>query len=227
MLANARKNCDWQTEFTVISLDGAMPQSADRRVGQRYMTVLQTGKLTGENGDELCLIRNISSGGAMLELFSDIDTGETVTIEFRMGLVVEAIVRWIEDGRCGVAFAAPIDVHQVLSPGGSRMAPRAPRLSVEGNAAIECEGERIGAARVIDISQGGVKVETDAELTEGQHIVMAIDGLPLRASTVCWSEDGMAGIAFSRTIPLGQVSAWAAGHQRHKQPILAGKASAT
>ena len=210
------------TEFTVISLNGTIPERDDRRTGQRYMTVLQTGKLTGPDGDELCLIRNISSHGAMLELFSERSVEDAIVVKFRAGVHAEASIRWVENNRCGIQFSETIDVQEVLSPGTNRFQPRAPRVSVDGRAKIEFDGDKIGDARIVDISQGGVKVSTEVSLTEDQHVVMAIDGLPLRAGTVCGVEDGVAGINFSRTLPLEEVAAWASAHAKRKMPALIG-----
>lgn len=197
------------TEFTTISLSADAPQSTDRRSGQRYMTVLQAGKLVTARFQELCLIRNISSGGMMAEIFAPVAEGEDVDIEFKAGVAAAGIVRWVRDGRAGIEFKQRIDVDAVLAPHRGRMAPRSPRLDIDGMAAIEIGDDEISLP-VLDISQGGIKVAAHEELEPGLDVVVNIDGLPLRASSVRWVKDGCAGISFNNIMSLSQIAHWAA-----------------
>jgi hypothetical protein len=211
------------TEFTTFSVADSGPVPIDRRTGQRYMSVLQAGKIITSTMQELCLIRNISSGGMMAEVFAPLDDNEHVEIEFKAGKIVGGIVRWVVDGRAGVEFVEKIDVHEVLAPHGGAMAPRAPRLNIHGQAKIAI-GEESETVQVIDISQGGVKVSISKMLERGADVVVEIDGLPVRASVVRWVEGGYAGISFNRTMPLDQVAFWAA--QQETQRGFAGSPSA-
>ena len=199
-------------EFTTISLSKEPPKKRDRREGQRYMTVLQAGKLVTERYQELCLVRNISSAGMMAEIFVPLEIGEQVGVEFKAGTVVGGVVRWVKDGRSGIEFTQKIDVHEVLAPHRGRLSPRAPRLDIDGVATVEIDEEEI-ALTVVDISQGGIKVEADERLEEGLKVVVNIDGLPLRASIVRWVRGGLAGISFNNIMPLSQIAYWAAQQQ--------------
>ncbi len=197
------------TEFTTISLSEHTPSALDRRTGQRYMTVLQAGKLVTENFQELCLIRNISSGGMMAEIFADVGEGEIVGVEFKAGTIVEGVVRWVREGRSGIEFLEKIDVHEVLAPHHGRMSPRSPRLEIDGMATLEIEDEEFELP-VVDISQGGIKVANQHPIEPGLDVIVNIDGLPLRASVVRWVDEDYAGISFNNIMPLSQVAYWAA-----------------
>lgn len=197
------------TEFTTISLSKTPPQSTDRRSGQRYMSVLQAGKIMTDTLQELCLIRNISSRGVMAEIFAPIETDTPVEIEFKAGAVVRGTVRWVQEGRAGIEFNEHIDVHEVLAPHTGRMAPRAPRLNIDSMARIVI-GDVREKLQVYDISQGGVKVESGMFLEPGLDVVVEIEGLPVRASVVRWVGGQHAGISFNRVMPLDQVAYWAA-----------------
>lgn len=200
------------TEFTTISLSQNTPASSDRRDGPRYMTVLQAGKLITQNFQELCLIRNISGAGMMAEIFVPLTEGETVDIEFKAGVRVSGVVRWIDDARAGIEFSEPIDVHKVLAPDSGRLSPRQPRLTIEGVAEIEI-GEEHFSLPVFDISQGGVKVAHSGQLETGVDLIVAIKGLPVRNSYVRWADENYAGISFNRLMPLAQIAYWAAQQQ--------------
>lgn len=197
------------TEFTTISLSTTPPQSTDRRSDQRYMSVLQAGKIITDTFQELCLIRNISSCGVMAEIFAPLEIEAPVRIELKVGATVRGTVRWIKDSRVGVEFDQMVDVHELLAPHSGRMAPRAPRLSIDSKAQITI-GEQQEKLQVIDISQGGMKVEAAPFLESGLDMVVEIDGLPVRASVVRWVDQQYSGISFNRVMPLDQVAYWAA-----------------
>ena len=197
------------TEFTTISLSNSTPAASERRTGQRYMSLLQAGKIITDTIQELCLIRNLSSRGVMADIFAPIEEGTSLQIEFKAGVRVNGVVRWIEDGRAGIEFKDDIDIHALLAPNTARMTPRAPRLSIDGMATIKLGDEHI-QVQVIDISQGGLKVDVQPELEIGEDIVVEIEGLPVRAGVVRWIRDGHAGISFNRVMPLDQVAFWAA-----------------
>ena len=206
------------TEFTTISLSPDAPLASDRRIGKRYMTVLQAAKLVTEDGQELCLVRNISTGGMMAEIFVPLSPGEAVGIEFKAGSVVGGRVRWVEDGRAGIEFFDKIDVHQVLAPSGAkgRMMPRGVRLNIDSMATVDIGDDISVDLPIFDISQGGVKVAAHRKLEAGLEVIVAIDGLPARASRVCWVDDNYAGISFNQLMPLDEVAFWAA-QQRPRQ----------
>lgn len=205
------------TEFTTISLSGGAPSAPDRREGQRYMTVLQAGKIVTDHVQELCLIRNISAGGMMAEIFVPLEQGETVAIEFKAGAMARGLVRWVENGRTGIEFIEPIDVHKVLAPNGNRLSPRSPRLNIDGMAEIEI-GDDCHMLQVFDISQGGLKVARSRKFEIGLDVMISIEGLPVRSGVVRWIEGNYAGIGFNRVMPLDQVAYWAA-QQRPRQRL--------
>ena len=197
------------TEFTTISLSTTPPQSSERRTDQRYMSVLQAGKIITDTFQELCLIRNISSSGVMADIFAPLEIDSPVRIELKVGATVRGTVRWIDESRVGIEFDEIVDIHALLAPHSGRMAPRAPRLSIDSKAQITI-GELQERLQVIDISQGGMKVEVAPFLEPGLDIVVEIEGLPVRASVVRWVNQQYSGISFNRVMPLDQVAFWAA-----------------
>ena len=174
------------------------------------MTVLQAGRIVTNRYQELCLVRNISAGGMMAEIYAPLDPDETVGIEFKAGWIVAGTVRWVEDRRAGIEFLDPIDVHKVLSTHSGKLSPRSPRLSIDASVDLEINEDTVISVDLVDISQGGVKVKQQRRLQNGQELVVVIDGLPERAARVCWTSATAAGIAFHRVIPIDQIACWAA-----------------
>ena len=53
-------------------------------------------------------VRNISEGGVMGDQVCDLTPGAKVHVRFEGGVLVPAVVKWIEDGHVGLAFIDPI-----------------------------------------------------------------------------------------------------------------------
>lgn len=212
MMSTMASECE--TRFTAISLSPETPQAIERREQRRYIAVLQAGKIVTAHGEELCLIRNISAAGMMAHVYGPLEDGERVAVEFKVGESVPGEVVWLDEAMAGIRFDTRVDLHKVMSPRRdpqSGMAPRAPRLNVCGLALVQ-HAEQDYGAQVLDISQGGVKVEA-AELAEyaqaGEDVVVSMAGLPACPGVVRWVEGAVAGIAFNRTLPLDQIALWA------------------
>jgi len=67
-------------------------------------------------------IRNISSGGAMIEGLWNVPPGTGFAVTLAEGLTVEAVTRWSVDDRVGVQFAKAIDVRSIRSTPPVRLA---------------------------------------------------------------------------------------------------------
>lgn len=192
-------------------VSGLMEQTPadDRRAGKRHIAVFRVGKLVSSFGQEFCLVRNISAGGLMANIYSTHSVGEAVAFELKAGAVVNGRIVWSRENRIGVAFDEPIDVDAVLaSPQGeSEVQARLPRIELHRPARLR-KGARYHRVEVCDISQGGVKVAIEDELNVGDAVVLSLEGLPPQAGTVRWVGDGRAGISFNTAIPFGQIAAW-------------------
>lgn len=69
---------------------GNVPSSAaaldaERRHGARHIAVMRVAKLHTRHGEELCLVRNISAGGLMANIWSDLTIGDLLIAEFKSG----------------------------------------------------------------------------------------------------------------------------------------------
>ncbi|MBV9930497.1 MAG: PilZ domain-containing protein [Alphaproteobacteria bacterium] len=189
------------------------PSAAERRQAPRHLTILRVGALIGREGRELCLIRNISAGGLMAHVYSHHAPGAAVAIELKTNHQISGTVIWAEGSNIGVQFEAPIDVGEMLSSQAvleNGWRPRLPRIEVDRLATLRC-GARIYGVNTRDISQGGVKVETDEPLEVGREIVLTLDRFRPVHGVVRWCGDGLAGIAFNQLIPFGELMAWLRG----------------
>lgn len=195
---------------TTFSFSKRAPQPGERRRDPRHLTILRVGALIGPGGRELCLIRNISAGGMMAHVYCRHAEGEKVAVELKGNQPIHGEVVWVEESNIGIAFDEQIDVadmlsSQALADSGHR--PRLPRIEVDRLATVRC-GSRVCGVNTRDISQGGVKVETDAPLEVGAQVVITLDKFRPVQGVVRWCGEGFAGIAFHQLLPFGELMAW-------------------
>ena len=194
-------------ETTVYSLTASAPKQPDRRGNDRYLSLLRVGAIAIDDKRELCLIRNISAGGMMIRAYSPIPVGTRLSVELKQGDPVQGTVKWVDDGVTGVAFDEPIDVVQLLAPPGDGPRPRLPRIEVDCASWVREDGN-VARARLTNVSQGGVCLQSDTALTIGADVVVTLPGLTPAAGVVRWSDGDAYGIAFNRVFALSELVAW-------------------
>jgi Tfp pilus assembly protein PilZ len=197
-------------EETTFSFSREAPQPPERRRASRHLTILRVGALIGPDGRELCLIRNISAGGLMAHVYSHHPLGSPVAIELKSNQPVPGKVVWADQSNIGIQFDTPIDVEGMLSSHSaleSGWRPRLPRVEVDRLATLRC-GARLYGVNTHDISQGGVKIETDQPFEVGREIVLTMEKFRPVAGVVRWCQAGLAGIAFNNLIPFHELMEW-------------------
>lgn len=195
-------------ETTLYSLSDVPPTAPDdRRDGERHLTLYRVGSVSIDQRRELCLIKNISAGGMMIRAYCAMHEGMTLSIELKSGQQIKGVVSWVRDLNVGVTFEQPIDVIEILSASMDGPRPRMPRIEVESFAKVR-EGATSYRMKVCDISQGGVKLETQTILPRGSDVVVMLPGLPATQGEVRWVDGGFCGVTFNRLIALPQLVDW-------------------
>jgi hypothetical protein len=199
-------------EETTFSFSSAAPQP-DRRRQTRHMTILRVGTLIIDGRRELCLIRNISAGGLMAHVYSSLQIGRQLAVELKTNQRISGTVAWIHGSNVGISFSEPTDVEELLAAHSgleNGWRPRLPRVEVDRLATLRL-GARTYGVSTRDISQGGVKIETDEPLDVGAEIVLTLDKFRPVHGTVRWYQDGLCGIAFNQVIPFHELMGWLRG----------------
>lgn len=206
-------------ETTLYSLGSDTPEPEERRSGERYLSLLRVGALTVGDRRELCLIRNISAGGMLIRAYSTIVQGARLSIELKQGEAISGFARWTNDECVGVSFDSPIDVLALISAANDGQRPRMPRIEVRCTAWVR-EGSTIHRMKGSNISQGGIRVEGQVELTRGTHVIVVLNGLSPLPGIVRWQEESAYGITFNQVIPLADLVAWL--REQRERPRAAG-----
>lgn len=198
---------DQPVETTVYSLGDSAPAAPERRTGERHLSLLRVGSMMIGNRRELCLIKNISAGGMLIRVYCALEPGAEVSIELKQGDPVKGIARWVSDGFVGVEFEEPIDVIDLLSLSAEGPRPRLPRVELNCTVLVR-EGAITHRCKAVNISQGGIKVESRASVTVGAQVTVTLLGLQPCSGMVRWQDGECYGITFSRVLPLPALVEW-------------------
>jgi hypothetical protein len=202
-------------ETTHYSISTAAPECPDRRHDERYVSLLRVGALVIRGRRELCLIRNISGGGMMIRPYSPIAAGTPLSVELKHGEAVNGFAQWSDKGLVGITFDEPIDVLALLTAPGDGPRPRMPRIDLSCSASLRRDGD-VSRVRVINISQGGICVSSDADLAINANVVISLPGLHAAAGVVKWREDAYYGVGFNRVYPVDELMAFLKEQQREQ-----------
>lgn len=195
---------------TGFSFSNRVPAPPERRRDERDLKILRVGTLVVDGRRELCLIRNISAGGVMTHVYSKVRPGQRVTVELKTHQPVAGRIIWVRDTNAGIQFDSAMDVSELLaSPAvlDNGWRPRTPRVEIDRMATLRA-GARTYWVHARDISQSGVKVETDQPPEPGVEVVVELEGFRPLGGVVRWEKDGSCGIAFNQLIPFGELIAW-------------------
>ena len=209
-----------RVETTLYSLSPTPPARPERRTGERYFSLLRVGALIVDGRRELCLIRNVSVGGMMIKPYSTIERGAALSVELKHGVTVSGQVQWSEGGLIGMTFRGPIDVVELLTSSADGPQPRMPRISLECPVTVREDGN-VYRSRAINISQGGLCVQMDAELDLGAHVIISTSGINPTAGVLKWRDGDFYGIGFNRIFPIDELMSFLQGLQAQRAPLRA------
>jgi hypothetical protein len=185
-------------------------ESDDRRVGSRALSILRVGRVVWDGEDQLCVVRNISSGGVMFECLHPPAVGQRLLIELRSDKQMTGEVRWSRDTRAGIQFDREINVEQMLREDRSpllRVRPRSPRFARRGSARLIVNGETI-AAEVADISVSGMSCRPELPIRMGEPLVAVFDEVGATNAELRWVRGDMVGVRFEKSLPWKPFQLW-------------------
>ena len=199
-------------DTTLYSLSDAPPGPDERREDDRHMTLYRVGSLAIGDRRELCLIKNISAGGMMVRSYCHIAEGTRLAVELKCEQPIAGTVTWYREPNVGIAFDTPIDMIDILTTSMQGPRPRMPRIAIDSFITLR-DGASIYRLRACDISQGGIKVRSEAKVARGSEVVVSLPDIDPQRAVVCWAEGNEMGITFNQLLPLPLLVGWL-HHQR-------------
>ncbi|WP_242097327.1 PilZ domain-containing protein [Sphingomonas sp. CROZ-RG-20F-R02-07] len=187
--------------------DGNAVRSDQRREGKRHALVLLVGKVMQRGEISACLVHDISPTGLMARFTAMPAVGDRIDVEVRGLPPIAATVRWVRGPKAGCEFDERQDVDAVFRiKRDDGLVARTPRFPLVTAASLRLGGERL-KAHVLDISPGGVKLESAAPVQRGQAgQVTLTDSATALFGTVCWAYDGRFGFRFVAPLPLASLA---------------------
>jgi hypothetical protein len=199
-------------ETTLYSLSDQAPGPAERRDGERHLTLFRVGSIMIGDRRELCLIKNISAGGMMIRAYCALAEGTRISVELKRGEQIHGKVSWAKGDSAGITFDQQVDVVELLATSMDGPRPRMPRIEVRCIASVR-QGSNVYGMRAHDISQGGLKVESNRDIAIGSEVMVTLPGMPSKIGTVRWKEGSCYGITFSRLVALTELVQWLQGQR--------------
>lgn len=184
---------------------------ADRRDGPRHISVLRVGRAAWDGLDQLCVVRNMSSGGLMFECLHPPVIGQRITVELRSDKQMSGIVRWVKDGAAGIEFDQRVNVELMLREERSsllRVRPRAPRFVRRGTVKLLPNEGEPAMGDIIDISVGGLSCRVDQPLRRGEPVVAALENVGACSAEVRWTRGDVIGVRFDKPLPWKPFQLW-------------------
>ncbi|CAN5310363.1 hypothetical protein BH09PSE3_BH09PSE3_09530 [soil metagenome] len=180
----------------------------DRRGAERHVTIFRAGKLTHRGHDNLCLVRNISSGGAMAQVFQNLSVDDRIFLDLRLEERIAGRIVWVRDELVGIAFSERIDLAAVLkSELAQGLRRRAPRVDVEATGRLQI-GEDFYPVAIDNVSQTGTRIACTQPLVAGTEVRLWVDGLGPLPSFVQWTREEIVGLAFCRSLSIWELTGW-------------------
>jgi hypothetical protein len=180
----------------------------DRRDSERHMTIFRAGKITHAGRENLCLVRNISSSGAMAQVFQPLKAGDQIYLDLRLEERIAGRIVWVRGELVGIAFSRNIALSEVLRSELDRgHRRRAPRVNVEATGRLQI-GEEFLPVAIDNVSQTGTRIFCTRSLAAGCEVRLLIDGLGGMPSFVRWTKDGIIGLAFLKSLSIWDLTTW-------------------
>jgi hypothetical protein len=184
---------------------------ADSRVATRFTPLIRTAKITGETGEFLCVVSDISATGVSVRLFHPLPNETGLKLEMPNGEQLSIELVWARDGRAGFRFNAPVSLPRVLS-GHSKWPKRPIRLNLDVPVTLAGLTGRFDAT-VRNISLQGAQVDCDARLAIDQRLRLSSEILPEIVTKVRWRNGRFYGLIFDTTFQFGDLARIAASAQ--------------
>ena len=203
------RNPNGGTDSSQLSLE-------ELRSAPRFTLLIRSAKLICENGEYLCIIRDVSASGVRLRIFHPLPPAQRFLLELSTGEAFEIEHVWEAQDHAGFRFPDWIDVKDFIAEA-SPYPKRALRLRLEFPATITA-GDASAEASVRDLSREGARIETTLPLAIRQKVNFNAKGMPPIVGNVCWRSKSAYGLVFQQVFSFAELAKLAAQLQPIASP---------
>lgn len=192
---------------TILSLAGVDAAAPDNRKQPRRNVRLEASIYVVDVFSDI-VIRNVSVNGFMGEADVMLEEGQTLHLSLDNKAFQTGTVRWAKGTRFGVEFDIPLAPaaagdDEPDDGDSAEHRQRARRATLNIPARLNLSGAPF-PANVKNLSQNGMLLETHANVTAGQHILVRLGSRTPIAAVARWSNNGQVGIETNE--PIGILS---------------------
>lgn len=196
-----------QTASFSAGYDGGrtdQPVVEEKRGAPRLGLLIRSAKIVFESGEFLCVMRDVSETGVRIKVFHTLPADPPQFLEFATGdrIMVRAI--WQDGDTVGLEFREPQDVAAIVRERGPYR-KRSLRFAIEADIVIVA-GLGKFAARVLNFSQFGARIQCGQHLARGQHIKVIGKRVRDLGATVAWRDGDNYGLTLDRTFPVEETA---------------------
>ncbi|MFL0355057.1 PilZ domain-containing protein [Erythrobacter sp. GH1-10] len=179
------------------------------RSAPRFTLLIRAARIVADQGEFVCVIRDISETGVSMRLFHRLPEGERLELQMPGGAAYQIRRVWARDHEAGFEFAAPADVSSIINEA-SDYPKRGLRLGIQ--LPIEITSRTLSSAATVEnLSQQGARIQCDARFAIDQALrISGGHGLEDVWAKVRWRRDNHYGVVFDDTFTLGDFARLAA-----------------
>ena len=199
--------------------DASVSQDEQRRMYERYPTVLEAVKIVSERNEEVGRLRGIFSDCAVADVSGFYRGGEEIVLDLTDKKSIKARVAWALNKSVGLKLRTPIDLAVILlgyEAKSLQFCRHELNFLADGKIVIGPKNRNI---LIEDISQGGIRILCGVDLLIGSTIDVYVTGLTSVSATVRWSNAGKTGLSFHDEIDFNVLQQWLNAH--HYQNLAA------
>ena len=183
------------------SADEQARSGPDQRGAPRFTLLLRVAKLIIDGREAFCVIRDASTTGLKVRLFTPLPDHAEMAIEMANGDRHRARCVWTADDHAGLQFAMPVPLDQLLDEAKASGQRRHVRLRFTLDGVLHSGGEVV-PVRLHDISQQGAGLTCDKWLLRNELIRIETAILPPTYAKVRWRDHPRYGVIFEQIFQL-------------------------
>jgi PilZ domain len=185
------------------------PPGSELRSAPRYALLIRTAKIIADGREFLCIIRDASTTGLKIRLFSELPQAHELTVEMVTGDRYPVELVWRADDYAGLRFPEAIDVERLLDESRGTYPKRQVRLQIVMSGVLHSGGEAVPVA-FRNLSQQGACVESEKWLLMNELVRIETGATPPLYAKVRWRSHPRYGLIFEHTFRLEELARIAA-----------------
>lgn len=180
--------------------EGLRSDAVEQRTAPRFTSLIRAAKLVSGEGEHVCVVRDVSTGGVRLRCFHPLPRDEAMVLELQNGDCFD-IQRVREEGfEASFRFATEAPIERLVQE--HLLYPRRPlRLNIAIPLSLRTlTGVVSGVTQ--NLSQQGCRIEIDTTLALSQSVIVESPHLPGIRAKVRWRRGKACGLVFDDTFTL-------------------------